>query len=161
MKGWTTDLFEGQIGEIVVAGYLMNKMGFTHIHINNDGKYDVRCRKKKYWTIEVKTDRYEWNRGKKTNNIFIETECHGKPSGIKTTEADIWITYFPDQDTLWSIYTNDLKKFLEENKSTLAFLSNAGHDGKAKGFLISKEEWGHLFRVTTIPKDEIGSILFP
>ena len=35
--------------------------------------------------MEVKTERDWWY---KTNNIAIEVECYGKPSGIMATEAD-------------------------------------------------------------------------
>lgn len=37
--------------------------------------------------IEVKSERDLW---KKTNNIAIEFESRGKPSGIMTTQADYW-----------------------------------------------------------------------
>ena len=38
--------------------------------------------------VEVKTERDIW---KKTGNIVIELRCKGKPSGISTTEATVWI----------------------------------------------------------------------
>lgn len=37
---------------------------------------------------EVKTERDQWLG---YGNIVIETECNNKPSGITSTEADIWI----------------------------------------------------------------------
>lgn len=37
--------------------------------------------------LEVKTD----FRAYKTGNLAIEIECHGKPSGIQTSEADWWL----------------------------------------------------------------------
>ena len=37
--------------------------------------------------IEVKSERDVWQR---TGNIAIEYQSYGKPSGIKTTEADYW-----------------------------------------------------------------------
>lgn len=37
--------------------------------------------------MEVKTD----FKAHKTGNIAIEIECHGKPSGLATTEADWWL----------------------------------------------------------------------
>ena len=37
---------------------------------------------------EVKTERDIW---KKTGNIAIELRCKGKPSGVSTTEATVWI----------------------------------------------------------------------
>jgi len=38
--------------------------------------------------VEVKTERDIW---KKTGNIAIELRCKGKPSGLSTTESDVWI----------------------------------------------------------------------
>ena len=38
--------------------------------------------------IEVKTERDIWVR---THNVAIEMRCNGQPSGISTTEADVWI----------------------------------------------------------------------
>mgnify|MGYP001070419334 CR=1 FL=1 len=43
--------------------------------------------------IEVKYDR----KTKETGNVYIEFESRGKPSGIKTTQADYW-TYYIDDD---------------------------------------------------------------
>ena len=40
--------------------------------------------------IEIKTERDIW---KTTNNIAIEMRCKGKPSGISTTEASVWMHY--------------------------------------------------------------------
>jgi len=38
--------------------------------------------------IEVKTERDIW---KTTGNIAIEVRCSGKPSGLSTTESNVWI----------------------------------------------------------------------
>ena len=38
--------------------------------------------------VEIKTERDIWE---KTGNIAIEMRCKGKPSGISTTESDVWI----------------------------------------------------------------------
>jgi hypothetical protein len=38
--------------------------------------------------IELKTESWLWER---TGNIVIEFRQNGKPSGIATTEADVWI----------------------------------------------------------------------
>ena len=40
--------------------------------------------------IEIKTER---DICKTTNNIAIEMRCKGKPSGISTTEASVWMHY--------------------------------------------------------------------
>ena len=38
--------------------------------------------------VEVKTERDIWMT---TGNVAIEMRCKGKPSGISTTESDVWI----------------------------------------------------------------------
>ena len=38
--------------------------------------------------VEVKTERDIW---KRTGNVAIEIRCKGKPSGLSTTESDVWI----------------------------------------------------------------------
>ena len=47
--------------------------------------------------IEIKTERAEYLEQPKkwpiTGNIAIEMRCKGKPSGISTTESEVWIHY--------------------------------------------------------------------
>jgi hypothetical protein len=38
--------------------------------------------------IELKSESWQWEQ---TGNICIEYRCGGRPSGISTTEADIWV----------------------------------------------------------------------
>jgi hypothetical protein len=62
---------------------------------NSDFRYDLkRGQKAEKWlgglleadTLEVKRDFITH----KTKRVFVEYECNGKPSGIRTTEADWW-----------------------------------------------------------------------
>ena len=39
-------------------------------------------------TCEVKTERDKWS---STGNICIEIESYGKPSGLTSTEAELWV----------------------------------------------------------------------
>jgi hypothetical protein len=45
--------------------------------------------------IELKTETYQWRR---TGNIAIEYSAYGNPSGIATTEADLWFHELRDDD---------------------------------------------------------------
>jgi|TARA_R100001480_G_scaffold2009_1_gene6187 hypothetical protein len=68
--------------------------------INELKKFDIDLAFGKHWeqyiddmfsgakTCEVKTERNKWAQ---TGNICIESESYGKPSGIKATEADMWV----------------------------------------------------------------------
>jgi hypothetical protein len=38
--------------------------------------------------IELKTESWQWEQ---TGNICVEFACDGNPSGIATTEADVWV----------------------------------------------------------------------
>ena len=56
---------------------------------------------------EVKTERDWWY---KTGNIAIEIECYGKPSGLMTTESDIWIHVLATGDTDYCKLVFDVPK---------------------------------------------------
>ena len=49
-------------------------------------------------TCEIKTERDKWAT---TGNICIETESYGKPSGLTSTEAELWV------HNLCLLYTSD------------------------------------------------------
>ena len=64
-KGFDIDLEFGKMGEEFVSNVLEGNT-----------------------KIEVKTERDIW---KRTGNVAIEIRCKGKPSGLSTTESDVWI----------------------------------------------------------------------
>ena len=64
--------------------------------------------------IEVKTERGLW---KETGNIAIEVKYKGKPSGLSTTEANMWIHLFEDNREIvggFIIPVKTLKKRIKE-----------------------------------------------
>ena len=73
--------------------------------------------------IEVKTERDIW---KNTGNMAIEIRYNGNPSGISTTEAQLWVHNFSYNDeilfsfTLQVSYLKDrIKKLLKEKKAKI------------------------------------------
>lgn len=74
----------------------------SDIVFNHDRKFDLQLsqalinerrladlfRSGKLEKVELKTESYQWE---ETGNICIEYLCDGQPSGISTTEADIWV----------------------------------------------------------------------
>lgn len=68
-------------------------------------------------TIEVKSDR----QASKTNNLCIECECSGKPSGISSTKADYWMYFivFPTYDECYKIPTNKLKELVKNKQKII------------------------------------------
>lgn len=72
------------------------------IEQNHDKKFDIQLsqaliderrlmdvfREARIEKIELKSESWQWGR---TGNICIEYRCDGRPSGISTTEADMWV----------------------------------------------------------------------
>ena len=88
---------------------------------NDDKKFDVdleygQQREKEIANIlekgklEVKSERNWWW---KTNNIAIEVESYGMPSGIKTTKAKYWVIY-DGRHYNWFL-TKNLQKCVKDN----------------------------------------------
>ncbi len=57
--------------------------------------------------IEVKSDR----KTEETGNVYIEYESRGKPSGIRTTQAEFWVYKISENQAI-VISTNELKRKL-------------------------------------------------
>jgi hypothetical protein len=53
--------------------------------------------------VELKSESYQWEQ---TGNICVEYRCDGRPSGISTTEADIWVHELrrEDQTLMWMMF---------------------------------------------------------
>lgn len=106
---------------------------------NSDFKYDLKEGKLKgetkfhemlsNSTIEVKYDKQT----RKTKNVYIEFESRGKPSGIRTTEAEYW-TYFIQDEMCLTIPTQRLKEKIIKLKPRKI---PGGDSNSSKGFLIS------------------------
>lgn len=72
------------------------------VHQNRDKKFDLQLSQAliderrladvftnaKIEKIELKSETWQWEQ---TGNICIEYRCDGQPSGISTTEADMWV----------------------------------------------------------------------
>ena len=109
---------------------------------NSDFRHDLKVGKLKGETafhkmiedkkIEVKYDR----KTKETLNVYIEYQSRGKPSGIRTTEADVYAYYVEDEVCL-TIPTKKLKeKILELNPRRVP----GGDSNSSMGFLIPLTE---------------------
>lgn len=127
---------QGKWGERVFAHYLKG-MGID-IEYNDTSDYDIKATKRETTLkFEIKTDTYELKRNL-TDNVFIEFEDFGKPSGISITHADYYVTIFPLQKEMYIIETEVLKTMLDPNNIYLG----AGTTGEGKAYLVKKE----LFR---------------
>lgn len=149
---WLNDLSEGQKGERVIANYFNKNFGLDAITYNNNSDYDFVGRKDgKTIYFEVKTDRYEYFKGEKTFNMFIEITCSGKPSGILTSKADHFVYYYPDLEKFYIIKMDDLRLLcIKEN---IQLTSMSGDGGRTEGYLVHRNFWKDKFKVYSIKKD--------
>ena len=109
-------------------------------------KFDVDLEFGKHWeehidevfsgakTCEVKTERDRWA---STGNICIEIESYGKPSGLTSTEADLWVhNLVKDNELCCSLMfnTNKLRRVMEEMKP---FTVMGGDNKASKMYLVN------------------------
>jgi hypothetical protein len=142
------DLVLGNDGEDVVNAFLQIN-GAKYLNSNNDNKYDLKMLvKNKTKTYEIKTD-VVCSPQKDTGNLFVEFQCRNKPSGIKVTEADWFVTYFKYLNEIWFIKTKDLKNLI--NEKDFHVIKNAGDVGsKTHGYLINRKKFKDKFHVYQI-----------
>ena len=85
--------------------------------------------------VEVKADRL----CQKTGNVYVEIRSRGKPSGITTTDADVWAFCLWKENrelqTYVSIPVKILKKLMKDYPIKLG-----GDNYTSKGHIIPKED---------------------
>lgn len=142
------DIILGEEGEEVMINDLIS-MGATYNSSNRTNSHDVTVTfKGKNITYECKTDFFD-----DTGNMFIETSCRGKDSGISVSKADWFVTYFKKLNEIWYIKTQNLKKILSEHTHTHA--TQCGDNGSnTKGVLLNKNK----FRDEFIVRDPIKHV---
>jgi|688.fasta_scaffold87208_1 hypothetical protein len=147
------DLKDGELGEKVFAFYLKEKMNFDIVGFNHDYKYDVVAELFfKRITFEIKTDRYEYLKKTKTDNMFIEVSCNNKPSGISKTEADVFVYFLPDFEEAYMIKVSTLKDLIIQHPEYFRYTTQSGDGGKVRGYLINRYKFSHLFKCLKVPK---------
>lgn len=99
---FTDDLKVGKIAEGIVLDLIHNKYPKAYLKTGYEPKYDIFIPEKNYG-IEVKLDR----KSRQTDNVAIECEYKGMPSGIKTTQAEFWVIIFWDKKWKYGIIKVD------------------------------------------------------
>lgn len=145
---FSKDLNKGRRGEDVIASVLQSH-GFRVIGDCNNSSFDLIMEyNRKPYTYEIKTDLY-CNPENDTGNIAVEVESRGKASGISVTQADYFVTYFPNLGEIWNIKTEDLKSLIERNNIYLK--ENGGDKGSnTKFYLVNKNKFRNYFKVYKI-----------
>lgn len=135
------DVILGEEGENVIIKDLQS-LGATYLGNNKTFSHDVIMKyNNKSVSYECKTDFYE-----DTGNLFVETNCRGKKSGILVTQADWFVTYFTKTNEIWYIKTSKLKELIKNHNHT--FISKVGDENSnTEGFLINKYAYINHFIV--------------
>ncbi|WP_456867060.1 hypothetical protein [Galbibacter sp. BG1] len=110
MQDFFKDLKYGEQFEKLILKKVQKKYPNAHKIEGNHKEYDILINDK--ISLEVKVD----NKAIETNNILIESECNGKPSGITTTKASHWV-FITHQKVIW-VETIKLKKLLKKYKDS-------------------------------------------
>lgn len=141
------DLILGNEGEVIIREFLELK-GLKYVKSNDDNKYDLKMIKKgKEVTYEIKTDVLVSPK-KDTGNLFVEFKCRGKASGIETSQADWFVTYFKYLDEIWFIKTDKLKELLNDKANFFKVITTAGDKGSnTHGYLVNRKKYRNHFHV--------------
>jgi hypothetical protein len=120
---------------------------FTKITSNRNRKFDLQLGKAlddedrlaqlfQNAKIELKTERYQW---KQYGNLAIEFMCDHQPSGISTTECDLWIHELRWEDRLVGYYIFPIEWLKEKCRREHArgnYRHNSGDDGRFSVILL-------------------------
>jgi hypothetical protein len=144
------DIIVGEEGEKILIEDLQS-LGATFVSDNKNNTHDIIVTfKGRDVSYECKTDEYD-----NTGNMFIETNCRGKESGISVTKAKWFVTYFKKLNEIWYIKTEKLKNIL--NNHTHKIVTQSGDAGSnTVGVLLNKNMFRDEFIVrNTITHKEI------
>lgn len=111
-KGWDIDLEYGLKGESLVQSVLQDRS-----------------------KIEVKTDR----KAHATGNIAVEFSYKSNPSGISTTQSDMWAFVLYKSDLIIFISTKHLKEIARKYYKK-GCITKGGDDNQSEMILIPIEE---------------------
>lgn len=141
------DLPIGQQGEHKVKLFLESK-GAQFINFNNDNQYDLKMKlNEEEITYEIKTDVF-CKPDKDTGNLFVEFFSRDKESGISTSKAKWFVTYYSFLNEMWFIETEKLKKLLIDNNFKVVVGGDVG--SQTNGYLIPRNKFKEHFKIYTV-----------
>jgi hypothetical protein len=145
----------GEKGERIVRMFLEN-LGYIFVSKCENISHDYKFVKGgKEGIFEIKTDVAHLFVGddgnlRDTGNIAIEYESRGNKSGIAATNADFFVTYYPQLNEIWLIKTEKLKDIIRANKDTIKKVEGGDTNSRTKMFLLKREKFKSEFRVTNV-----------
>ena len=83
---------------------------------------------------EVKTERDKWAT---TGNICIETESYGKPSGLTSTEAELWVHNLVNDGELCCSLVFNTDKLLKTMEEMKPYQIMGGDNKASKMYLVN------------------------
>jgi len=126
--GFLHDLKRGEEGEDFVIKKLQELYGGVAVKSGGAKGWDFSLSNRGWMiTFECKSD----FRAEKTGNLFCETECNNKESGLTSTTAQRWAYLLPNK----CIYIFEPAKMLEWIKENGRPIGG-GDGGRARGFLV-------------------------
>lgn len=150
-KKFRDDLSQGNIGERIIAKWLKSK-GYNILSFNDNMDWDIMVEKDGFKkTIEIKTDRWEYFNDKITDNMFLETRCNGKNSGILGSKADYFIYFYPDHELVYLIRMDEIRKIAQYG-CRKAYCADGN---KVIGWTINRFEFAHYFKIFNLKKDKV------
>lgn len=130
MKAFETNLAIGQDWEHV-AVIILESLGFKFVSSSNYSNYDIEMEYNRVRaTFEIKTDFYN------NDDLVVEYEYYGSPSGIAITKARFWCFIFPYDWQMWLIRTWKLREMCIKGGDPII----GGDNNKSKMFRFSKME---------------------
>jgi hypothetical protein len=150
-KKFRSDLKDGELGEDLVAEFLIGK-GYKVLERRKDNWWDIKVERIGIeTTLEIKTDRWEkFNRI--TGNMFIEVSCSGKDSGIMVTKADYFIYFYPEWELIYIIKCDKLKELLKERPDLFWRNGSGGDGGRVVAYVCSRHDVKDYFKIVKIKK---------
>jgi hypothetical protein len=162
---FSIDVKKFKLAEIVVADLFQKKYNTKTLSFNNDKKHDFKCLyNNKILTVEVKGDKWcyperivnyekfgpKLEEGRDSGNIFIETECRGKLSGINTSKSDYYAYYYVYFKEIWLIRTSELKKLILNNNFEIKKENVGDENSNTMGYVIPRDEFKEYFKIHKI-----------
>ena len=134
-KQFDKDLLAGEASERLIAKKLKKLWKAKDVSFNKTKHFDIvfSFTNGTEKTVEVKTD---FLAGTKYQNSFLEVACSGKPSGLATTTAHIYVIYVPFLNKAYSFPPKEMLGYLYSIEGAKHRKVNGGDQGRASGHLL-------------------------